>query len=242
MTRSPDEQAFLDTYNPTSFDRPSVTVDVVLLTVLGGELHTLLIRRDEHPFKGAWSLPGGFVRMAEALDEAAARVLHDKVHLQGVYAEQLYTFGAPNRDPRTRVLSVAYVALVDAARLQHVQNDAIRLAPLRVEWEGETGGSASASWNGQVLPLSFDHADILGLAVKRLRGKLDYAPVGFELLPERFTLRDLQTVHETILGRKLNKDSFRRRMLASGRLKSVGAREEDTGHRPAALFTFERSA
>lgn len=242
MTRSPDEQAFLDAYDPSAFDRPSVTVDVVLLTALHGELHALLVRRDEHPFKGAWSLPGGFIRMSEALDDAAARVLHDKARLEGVYAEQLYTFGTPNRDPRTRVLSVAYVALVNAARLQHVQSDAVRLAGLRVEWEGEVGGPAFATWNGAVLPLAFDHADILGLAVKRLRGKLGYAPVGFELLPTRFTLRDLQTVHETILGRKLNKDSFRRRMLASGQLEAVGEREEDKGHRPAALYTFQRSA
>ncbi|PYE53525.1 NUDIX hydrolase [Deinococcus yavapaiensis] len=242
MTRSPDEQAFLDAYDPTAFERPSVTVDVVLLTVLDGDLHVLLIRRDEHPCKGCWSLPGGFIRMTESLDEAAARVLNDKAHLQGVYAEQLYTFGAPRRDPRTRVLSVAYVALVNAARLRPVEDDRIRLALLHVDWQGETGGPASASWHGQLLALAFDHADILGLAVKRLRGKLDYAPVGFELLPERFTLRDLQSVHETILGRKLNKDSFRRRMLASGRLSAVGEREEDADHRPAALYTFERSA
>lgn len=248
-----DERAFLASYDAAAFDRPSVTVDVVLVTVEAGHLRVLLVQRDEHPGKGAWVLPGGFVRMDESLDRAAARVLARKASLRGVYLEQLYTFGAVDRDPRTRVISVSYFALVEPERLRGVvgeQDDGARcLARLHVAWQGETGGEASAfkadgggGGEGAAIPLGFDHAAILGMAVKRLRGKLDYAPIGFELLPEEFTLRGLQSVHETILGRSLNKDAFRRRMLATGMLEATGRREAEVGHRPAELYRFVTKA
>ena len=113
---------------------------------------------------------------------------------------------------------------------------------LDVSWEGVTGGSITARDKNAPLHLAFDHADILGLAVQRLRGKLDYAPVGFELLPNKFTLRDLQEIHETIQGKAVNKDSFRRRMLATGLIVSTGEREQERPHRPAELYTFRRSS
>ncbi|MDB4453819.1 NUDIX hydrolase [Planctomycetota bacterium] len=232
--RSEDAQ-FLAGYDASEFERPSVAVDVALLTVHEGGLRVLLVERVEPPQRGAWALPGGFVGMNESLDDAAARVLRDKGGLEGIFLEQLYSFGSLGRDPRTRVISVAYVALVDHARLEATGRP---LAELQVPWEGEEGGPVEV----EGMDLAFDHAEILGAAVKRLRGKLDYAALGFQLLPDRFTLRDLQTVHETILGRELNKDSFRRRMLATGLIEPTGEREQNVLHRPAELYRIHQAS
>jgi 8-oxo-dGTP diphosphatase len=142
------------------------------------------------------------------------------------------------------VISVAYYALTSAAKLVPVSqrgSGGTNLATLHVPWEGERGGRVEVrDGAGRRLPLAFDHAQMLGLVVQRLRGKLDYAPIGFELLPRQFTLRDLQAIHETILGRRLNKDSFRRRMMATGLIEATGRLEEDVGHRPAELYRFRR--
>jgi 8-oxo-dGTP diphosphatase len=213
-------------------------VDVALLTARDGALHTLLHRRDHEPFTESFAIPGGFVGIEESLEAAARRVLAHKVGIDGVYIEQLYTFGSPGRDPRGRVISVAYYALLDAARASGGPGVAARVD---VPWDGETGGPVSVvvEGEGEVL-LPFDHADILGMAVKRIRGKLNYTPIGFQLLPESFTLRQLQSVHETVLGRGLNKDSFRRRMIQSGQLEATGERQQDVGHRPAELYRFLR--
>lgn len=238
-----EEATFLEGYDPGRFERPSVAVDVALVSAAEGALHTLVVRRTEHPGKGRWALPGGFVGIREGLDAAAARVLAAKSGLDGLFVEQLYTFGAPDRDPRTRVISVAYYALVDFARFARATqaSSAVAVGRMAVPWEGETGGPLElTSVAGAPLPLAFDHADILGMAVKRLRGKLDYTPVGFQLLPPSFTLLELQRVHETVLGRPLNKDSFRRRMLASGLLEATGERQEDVDHRPAERYRFAR--
>lgn len=233
------------TYDPSAFERPSVTVDVAIISVVGEQLVTLLHRRENAPFRGRLALPGGFLQMDESLETAARRVLMAKAGLRDVYLEQLYTFGAVNRDPRMRILTVAYFALVDAARIT-VRHDASlperTLAELVVPWAGETGGAVEIHSEGARSPecLAFDHADILGTAMKRLRGKLDYTPIGFQLLPEVFTLASLQRVHETILGRPLNKDSFRRRMLASGQLEATGEFQQGVDHRPAELYRFTR--
>lgn len=243
IKRSEAEQAFLDTYNPDAFERPSVTVDVVLLTVRDGALFTLVVRRNEHPFKGRWALPGGFVRIDEPLDAAATRVLKVKCSLERVYLEQLATFGDPDRDPRMRIISVAYYALVDGRRFEKAlaRADEVTVAKVSVPWQGEAGGPAQlVDPDGRGMPLAFDHEDILGVAIKRIRGKLDYTPIGFQLLPERFTLLELLTVHETVLGRSLNKDSFRRRMLASGELFATGEMQRGVDHRPAELYRFSK--
>jgi 8-oxo-dGTP diphosphatase len=237
------EQTFLETYDPSQFDRPSVTVDVVMLTVKERTLEVLLVQRDEHPFKDAWSLPGGFVRMTESLDAAAVRVLNAKTGLSDVFLEQLYTFGNPERDPRTRVITVSYYALVNAERLEELQlQKNVKLAAVTVPWAGEVGGPVEIELEHQAVALAFDHAQIIGTAVKRLRGKLDYAPVGFQLLPERFTLRALQDIHETIQGHTVNKDSFRRRMQLSGQLEPTGEREEGTDYRPAEYYVFKAAS
>jgi 8-oxo-dGTP diphosphatase len=235
-----EEARFLASYDAAKFARPSVTIDVALLTVDEEAMLTLLLRREAPPHKGRFALPGGFVQMDESLDAAAARVLEQKTGVRRVFLEQLYTFGAPKRDPRTRVITVAYYALVDRARLSEARAETV-IAKLDVPWEGETGGPVEALGDdGKPLQVAFDHEDILGMAVKRVRGKLDYTPIGFQLLPERFTLSALQRAHETILGRALNKDSFRRRMLATGHLEATGEQQDAVDHRPAELYRFAR--
>jgi 8-oxo-dGTP diphosphatase len=245
---SNDELSFLARYDASRYARPSVAVDVVLLTVRDAGLWTLLGRRDEQPGMGRWALPGGFVGLDESLDATATRILATKVGLANVFTEQLYTFGSPARDPRTRVISVAYYALLEPTALDRAvddrRTDGRRLVRLAVPWPGETGGPVEALDEGnRSLPLAFDHAEILGVAVKRIRGKLDYAPIGFEFLPEAFSLRDLRLVHEAILGRTLNKDSFRRRILDRGLVVATGERAAGVGHRPPELYRFaDRSA
>ena len=219
--------------------RPAVTIDIVLMTVSDGRLAVLLQKRSLEPFEGFWSLPGGFVNIDESLDAAAERILADKAHMAGAWIEQLYTFGVPDRDPRGRVITVAYFALMPETSFSHALGEAddLMLAPLSVPWSGEEGGPvAIRDAAGKTVPLGFDHADILGLAVKRLRGKLDYTRIGFALLPERFALRDLQIVHEAILARSFNKPAFRRRMLDKGWIEPTGERETGTGFRPAELY------
>ncbi|MCA9566975.1 MAG: NUDIX domain-containing protein [Myxococcales bacterium] len=215
---------------------PALTVDVVVLTVLDRELMVVLHQRPEAPFAGSWALPGGFCGLDESLESAARRVLGAKAGIHDVFLEQLYTFGAVHRDPRFRVVTVAWIALVDSVRLKGPNH----LARIEVPWEGETGGPVDLFVDSSRIEPAFDHDAIIGMAVKRLRGKLDYTPIGFQLLGSTFTLNQLRHVHETILGKPLNKDSFRRRMLATGHLEATGDREEDVGHRPAALYRFVR--
>jgi 8-oxo-dGTP diphosphatase len=241
----PSEADFLASYDATKFERLSVSVDVALLGAFEGALSTLLVKRAEHPHRGRWALPGGFVRPEESLDRAAARVLAENAGLGPVFLEQLYTFGDPGRDPRARVVAVSYYALVDHARLAAARSkDAHVVARVGVPWEGETGGPVELRGpDGALLSTAFDHADMVGMAVKRVRGKLGSSPVGFQVLPETFTLLDLQRVHETVLGRSVNKDSFRRRMLGTGQLEATGESERDVDHRPAELYRFvKRSA
>lgn len=243
--RSREEEAYLASYDAGAWPRPSVTIDVVVLTVMAGRLHAVLHRRAEHPDQGRWALPGGFVGLDESLDAAAHRVLAEKGGIEGVFLEQLYTFGAPQRDPRSRVITVAYYALAPIRQLASVlsSESGVCLAPLDVPWSGEHGGPVAARGaSDEELPLAFDHADILGMAVLRVRGKLRYAPVAYALLPQNFTLRELRIVHESILGRPLNKDSFRRSLLATGEIEATGGRQVGVGHRPAALYRYTGAA
>jgi 8-oxo-dGTP diphosphatase len=219
------------------YPKPSVAVDVVCLSVRAGGLAVLLYERALPPQKGALALPGGFVQIDEALDVAAARLLRDKAGLNDLFIEQLFTFGDPRRDPRPRAVG----GLCGAARPAALRRATAQKLAVQVPWSGETGGPVDlVDDSGKRRELFLDHADIIGMAVKRLRGKLDYTPIGFQLLPQQFTLRALQDVHEAILGETLNKDSFRRRMLASGLLEATGEHEQDVGHRPAELYRFVR--
>jgi 8-oxo-dGTP diphosphatase len=238
------ESEFLAGYDPAAFERPALAVDLVLLGLRAGRLTALLAERRQHPHAGRWALPGGFVGIAETLDAAAERVLREKAGIAWARLEQLYTFGALDRDPRMRIVSVAYLALLPepafAAALD--SGKGLAAATLAVPWAGEAGGPVSAlSERGEPRALAFDHADILALAVLRLRGKLDYSDVAFALLPEHFTLRQLQDVHAAILGTPLNKPAFRRRMLDRGWLEPTGAREAGTAFRPAELYRFRPS-
>ena len=238
------EADFLTSYDPGAYDRPSLAVDLVLLGIRHRHPAVLLLRREEHPFARQWALPGGFVGITESLDDAAARVLREKAGIGGVHLEQLYTFGAPDRDPRMRIISVAWLALLDEQAFAEAlaANPALLPARIEVPWAGEAGGPIVArAPEGAALDLAFDHGDILALAMLRLRGKLDYSDVGFSLLPERFTLRQLQDVHEAILGTSLNKPAFRRRMLDKGWLAATGEREAGASYRPAKLFRFQRT-
>jgi len=235
----PDKEAeFLAGYDPQRYERPAVTVDLVLMSIVDGAPAALLLRRDEHPALGRWALPGGFVRIDEALDAAARRILAEKARMQDAYIEQLYTFGAVDRDPRMRIITVAYFALLPAERFAAALRAGPGLTLARITLPGP-GGPASALGEDGPLPLAFDHAEILGLAMGRLRGKLDYSPVGFALLPPLFTLRQLQDVHEAILGVTLNKPAFRRRMIDKGWLEATGERETGASFRPAELYRFK---
>jgi 8-oxo-dGTP diphosphatase len=232
------EQDFLKTYNPDTFDKPSVTVDVVILTLKDKKLCALLTKRAKHPFKDQWSLPGGFMGLSESLDEAAKRVLEQKGKLKKVYLEQLYTFGSVKRDPRMRIISVSYYALTNASQL--LDKDSLKLFKVHIPWQGETGGKVELlDEQNNKHDLAFDHKEIIGMAIKRIRGKLEYVPIGFELLPERFTLRQVQEVHETILGKKLNKDAFRRKLLASKLVQATGDFEQGQGFRPAEYYVYK---
>ena len=236
------ENDFLASYDPTAFPRPSVAVDLVLMAVTEGKLAVLLQQRQDFPCKGDWALPGGFVGIDEDLDTAAKRIMASKGGLAKGWLEQLYTFGAPARDPRMRIITVAYFALMPADRLATalVGRPDLMLAPLEVPWAGEEGGSIEAiAPDGGGLTLAFDHGEIISHAVKRLRGKLEYSTIAFALLPDQFTLRDLQDSHEAILGIAFNKPAFRRRMLDKGWIEGTGARESGTSYRPAELYRLK---
>jgi 8-oxo-dGTP diphosphatase len=201
-----------------------VAVDLVIFTIRDGALHALLIQRAAPPFEGRWALPGGFILHGESLEDAALRELGEETGVRNVYLEQLYSFGDPDRDPRARVISVAYYALVAADR-----------APL------SAGSDASdARWwpVAKHPPLAFDHGRILEYALERLRNKLEYTTVGFQLLPPKFTLTQLQLVYEAILGRPLDKRNFRRKMELLGILKPLQEWAREGRSRPAQLFTF----
>lgn len=223
---------------------PNVTVDVVLLSVEpGGSLAVLLGKRSEEPFRGRHTLPGVFVRRDETLEASAARALREKSGVSDLFLEQLFTFGEPGRDPRGRIISVAYYALVAYERFASAvaERADIEAAVVHVPWPGEEGGPVNLrDAGGATLALAFDHAEIIGTTIKRIRGKLRYAPIGYELLPDAFTLSDVQRIHEAVLARRLNKDSFRRSILASGLLEPTGSQTAASAHRPAALYRFRK--
>ncbi len=209
------------------YPRPAVTVDVVIFTLREGDLQVLLIRRKNPPFQGMWAIPGGFIRIDESLEEAALRELEEETGVRDVYLEQLYTFGDPDRDPRGRVITVAYFALVPADAVHPRAGD----------------DAAEARWWSMygLPPLAFDHDKILAYALQRLRYKLEYTAVGFELLPETFTLSELQAAYEVILGEKLDKRNFRRKILSAGILEETGEYRTGEG-RPAKLYRFRDDA
>lgn len=218
----------LDTYDATEYERPSVTVDVVIFSLVNNDLQVLLVKRKYPPFAGVWAIPGGFVRMDESLESAAMRELAEETGVTDVYIEQLYTFGAPQRDPRTRVITVAYFALVPHDAITHRPGD----------------DAAETDWHSIAnLPrLAFDHEEILTYALQRLRYKLEYTTVGFQLLPDVFTLSELQRAYEIILGEQLDKRNFRRKILSAEVLEETGHKKKEGEGRPAMLYRYRQDA
>lgn len=273
-----EEREFLKNYSPEDYDRPSITADILIFTLeqmAKPRLKILLIRRAEHPYKGCWALPGGFVRMEESLDEAAERELKEETGLEGIYLEQLYTFGRPDRDPRMRILTSAYMALIPegTARIQ-AGGDASEAAWFTVDIseEDEQVGQTHkilricqeelgieptyriqsiAVENGVVGstrlqvtpfafsadPLAFDHAEIIGTALERIAGKCEYTPILFNLMPEEFTIPELQSVYELILKKRPHNTLFRKQMapyiIESGN-------KDKRSKRPAQLYRYIR--
>ncbi|WP_458122066.1 NUDIX hydrolase [Paenibacillus sp. Z6-24] len=281
------EQQFLDQYDASMYDRPSVTADMLIFTIMDQEqdnyrklpeksLQLLLIQRGEHPFLGQWALPGGFVGMDESVDQAAARELLSETGLDDIYMEQLYTWGAVERDPRTRVISTSYMALVDSSAQQVQAGEDARDArwfelKYRIQQETkvhlpdscrlereihinlchqdmELSGIVKATriYRGTITGvhwevlesegIAFDHAKMIAYGVERLRSKIEYTDIVFNLMPPLFTLSALQQVYETILDRELLASAFRRKIAP--RVLATNEYTRDAGHRPSQLYRF----
>jgi 8-oxo-dGTP diphosphatase len=204
------------------YPHPAVTTDIVIFTIRQDELKVLLIKRALPPYQNVWALPGGFVHLEESLEAGARRELEEETGVRDVYLEQLYTFGEPDRDPRERVITVAYYALVPSG-----------------EFDIQAGSDAEGvSWFGmQELPdLAFDHEAILDMAYERLKAKLGYSTIAFQFMPRNFTLSELQHVHEVILGEPVDKRNFRKRVLGLDLIKETGKQKREGAHRPAMLY------
>lgn len=208
------------------YPRPAVTTDCVVFGLDEDDLKVLLIQRDIPPFEGRWALPGGFVRVGESVDDCARRELEEETGLKRVYLEQLYTFGTPDRDPREHVITVAYYALVNL--IDHPPQAAT--------------DARNAAWFSldEVPRLAFDHKKILSTGLDRLRGKLRYQPIGFELLPRKFTLTQLQELYETILEQDFDKRNFRKKVQKLGILEETEEFQQDVAHRAARLYRFDK--
>ena len=261
------EEQFLNRYHPGDYPRPSVTVDMIIFTVTDvpgdnyrklaeKQFQLLLIRRGGHPYLGQWALPGGFVRPNETVGEAANRELEEETGVKEGYLEQLFTFSAPGRDPRTWVISCAHMALVGSEQLTlkagsdaddakwfsvkcenegdfivlSLTNDETKLSAV-IKREGENTETSIYENTG----LAFDHAKMIEYAIRKLRSKFEYTDLAFNLMPEKFTLTELQQVYETILDKPLFKAAFRRKM--ANLVSETNLYIEDKGHRPARLYT-----
>lgn len=204
------------------YPHPAVTIDIVIFTIRQDELKVLLIKRALPPHRNQWALPGGFIKLEESLEEGAKRELQEETGVTGVYLEQLYTFGRPDRDPRERVITVAYYALIPSDELE----------------PKAASDAENVSWFGlKELPdLAFDHKRILKMAHERLVAKLDYSTIAFQFMPKDFTLSELQHVYEVILREQIDKRNFRKRILSLNLIKETGKARKVGAHRPAKLY------
>ncbi|HOQ37684.1 MAG TPA: NUDIX domain-containing protein [Acetivibrio sp.] len=281
------EEEFLSAYDASKYERPSVTVDMLVFTVTDEEkenyrklpkkvLRLLMIKRGDHPFIGQWALPGGFVNMNESLDEAALRELKEETNIDNIYMEQLYTWGDVDRDPRTRVISASYMSLVDSSTLDIKASDDADDAKwftvsCKMYQEQKTvteNGYVLQRWfrltlsndddelyaivktektvDGKIARIkrevveshgiAFDHAKVIQYGIERLRNKIEYTDIAFNLMPSRFTLTELQQVYEIILDTELLKANFRRKI--ADMVIETNEYTKDAGHRPSKLFKF----
>lgn len=213
-------------YDISKYERPSVTVDVLIFTIEDNELKVVLVKRAIEPFLDMWAIPGGFIKMDESLDDAAKRELFQETGVKNVYLAQLATFGEPERDPRGRVITVAYYALTPRENLK---------------LSASTDAKEAGLFSMKKLPqLAFDHKKILEAAIDRIRSKIAYSNIVYSLLPTKFRLSQLQKVYEIILDEKLDKRNFRKKMLSLGLLKATGEKEIEGAHRPAELYQFKK--
>ncbi|MDI9340305.1 MAG: NUDIX domain-containing protein [Sediminibacterium sp.] len=208
------------------YERPALATDTVIFGFDGAQVKVLLTQREREPFKNKWALPGGFVFMEETTEQAAKRLLQEKAGLRNVYIEQLYTFSEVDRDPRERIVAVAYYALVNA----HQYEVSAGRDTLKTEWFGLS----------ELPKLAFDHARIIRVAIERLKGKVSYQPVGFELLNEKFTLPQLQTLYEAILEMPIDKRNFRKKILSTGLLFPLEEKEKNVAHKAARYYSFDK--
>lgn len=265
------EKEFLANYKPGNYERPSVTVDMLLYIIDEEEigkrknakkdLKLLLIKRKDHPFIDSWALPGGFVGMEESLEEAAYRELKEETNLsEDIYLEQLYTFGSPKRDPRMRVISSSYMALTHKENVKNtkagddasdalwffvkkkiISKDSFLLEltneekNISIVYLFEKNGDKWEFKHSLGETLAFDHAEIINLSIDRMRNKIFYTDIAFNLLPSEFTLTELQLVFESILGESLDKGNFRKKIMPLVE-KVENSEEDDVAHRPAKLF------
>ena len=202
---------------------PAVATDIVIFTIREEKLELLLIKRKNEPYQGDWGLPGGFVNPDEDLDTCAKRELKEETGVTGVYLEQLYTFGNPKRDPRERIISVAYYALAPAERITTLR---------------AASDAADVAWFSlsKLPPLAFDHRKIVDKALDRLVSKLEYSTIALRFMPEKFTLSELQAVYEIIRGEPLDKRNFRKWVIGLGRIEETGEERREGNHRPAKLY------
>ena len=267
------EEEFLRDYDPSQFDRLALTADVLIFSVSSEEtgnyrklsekkFSVLLVKRNTYPFKDKWCLPGGFLKVDETIDEAAKRILETETNLKNIYMEQLYTFGDVNRDPRMRIVSTAYIALVDKNRLNdHLPKNASWFTMHILEDDHEiqvmfdNGIENFSIVVGKRLKsptsdryeyfvkkddhLAFDHAKVIVSGISRLKNKVEYTDIVFNMMPEFFTLGELQQVYEVILGKKLLDPAFRR-IIAKKTVKTDKV-QTGGGHRPSALFRYNRN-
>lgn len=210
----------------SNYEIPLVTVDIVVFTIQQNSLKVLLIQRKQSPFEHMWAIPGGFIHMGETLEEAASRRLREETNIDNIYLEQLYSFADPKRDPRARVITVAYSALISAEKLKleaHANAEDVRWFSI-----------------SDLPSLAFDHQEIVNYALSRLKERLETSSVAFQLLPVKFTLTELQRVYELVLGKTLDKRNFRKKILSSSILMDIGETKMEGYHRPAQLYSFSQ--
>lgn len=215
-------------YDSSSYEKPGVSVDIIIFTIKDEDLKVLLVKRKSWPFEDMWALPGGFVGLDESLDDAAKRELLEETNVKDIYLEQLYTFGEPNRDPRTRVITVSYFALISSTELKiKAASDAKDVAWFSVD---------------ELPELAFDHNKMMVYALDRIRNKIEYTNIAFQLLPDKFTLTELQKTYEVILNKELDKRNFRKKVKEMDMVKPLKEKKMEGAHRPAQLFVFKKES